>query len=246
MSIESRFGRRTLLRGASLAALSLVAGCGGGSESGTAPASREFAFDFNDGQQEWAFAATDLPLDYAPDIYELASSLSALPAPLDGSRRGLMVQGHNRSDDLFLFVKRRVSGLTPGTRYRAAFDVEFASDAPSSFAGIGGPPGLAVTVKAGVNGTEPVPVVQAGYYRFNLDKGNQSVGGADALVLGDVGIPGDKAVYQLKRLQSDANGLAVQTDAAGSLWLFVGFDSGFEGKSVLYLTRVGVRLTPLS
>ena len=71
----------------------------------------------------WEVGFADLPADYDPSIYELDSGHRALPEGLESA--GIYIQGHNRSDDLFMFLKRRVDGLVPMASYEVA--VELAS-----------------------------------------------------------------------------------------------------------------------
>ena len=85
----------------------LLTGCLGGGSSG----STEFEYTFEDGDEGWVADFADLPADYDPAIYELESSWEPLPEPLEG--HGMYMQGHNRSDDLFMFLVRRVDGLEP-------------------------------------------------------------------------------------------------------------------------------------
>ena len=43
----------------------------------------------------------------------------------------------------------------------------------------------------------------------------------------------------------DGRSIEVVADEAGSLWLFVGTDSGFEGLTQVFFGRIGVRLEPV-
>ena len=47
--------------------------------------------------------------------------------PLTGSD-SLFITGNNQSDDLFMFFKRRVTGLQPNGRYRVTFALEFVTN----------------------------------------------------------------------------------------------------------------------
>lgn len=197
-------------------------------------------FDFSDGSQGWVAEFADYPAG-AESSYELSSGYRQLPAPLN-SRSGLLISGQNHSDDLFMYLKRRVSGFEANADYQVSFVVEFATDVPSGCGGIGGSPGESVFVKTGASNVEPITVLdQLGYLRMNIDKGNQANGGVNAIVIGNVAnstlCEQDIRRYEIKQLRSSGSVL-VTTDETGSAWLLVGTDSGFEGGTTLYYTRI--------
>ena len=160
-----------------------------------------------------------------------------------------MVQGHNRSDDLFMYIKKQLTALQPDTLYSIVIEVEFANDAPAGAFGIGGPPGEALFVKVGASTEEPVPVEgEMGgepYFQLNVDKGSQSEGGKNAIVVGDgAKLENEEfGVYELKTLNNAGEPLEIKSDADGNIWIFVGTDSGFEGKTILYYTGINAVLT---
>jgi hypothetical protein len=85
-----------------------------------------------------------------------------------------------------MFVKRRVRGLESNENYLVDFEVIISSEAKADCVGIGGSP--AIALEAGASTIEPVAVADTdGFLRMNVDKGNQSVGGGDAKVLGNIG-----------------------------------------------------------
>jgi hypothetical protein len=152
----------------------------------------------------------------------------------------LFCSGNNHSDDLFMFWKGKIGGLEPNRTYRVRFTVEIATSAPRGCVGIGGAPGEGVTVKAGSSSIEPEAVAVSGTYRMNVDKGEQSSGGADAAAIGDIAnsqLCGEEPRWEIKELSGER---AIETvaDKEGTLWLYVGTDSGFEGTTSLYFTRI--------
>ncbi|WP_266368910.1 hypothetical protein [Tellurirhabdus rosea] len=195
--------------------------------------------EFRNSAESWSGDFADYD-EQQKDIMEFSFKHDFLPAPLDRSKKALMITGHNRSDDMFMFVKRKVTGLQPNTTYRLIFEVELASQYPEDGIGIGGSPGGSVYLKAGASATEPAKVKKGTFFDFNLDKGNQAVGGRDAVLLGNVGIPGSDYSYKLIQRKNSEQGFAVTTNAQGELWLFVGTDSGFEGQTTLYYNRIKV------
>lgn len=195
-------------------------------------------FSFEEGSSGgWRAGFADYPAG-DEDFFELSSGVERLPAPLDGTV-GLALNGSNRSDDLFMYITRRLDGFLPDTRYALDFEITFATDAPSGCVGIGGAPGESVTLKAGATVIEPAAIDDGtGFLSMNIDKGVQSAGGSDAVALGNVANSSDCAEggadYELKTLDNADMPFTVTTDESGTLWVLFGTDSGFEGVTRLY------------
>ena len=198
----------------------------------------EFTYSFENGEQGWLTGFADLPANFELSAFELDSGHRPLPAGLDGS--GMYLQGHNRSDDLFMFLKRQVEGLRPGTVYTTTVSLDLATNVPAGLVGIGGSPGESVYVKAGASAVEPVVEEDvAGHLRMNIDKGNQASEGEAMINLGNVAHPevtGDE--YKIKTLNNQERQFEVVSDDEGRIWLIVGTDSGFEGLSTVYYARI--------
>ncbi len=210
-------------------------------------------FDFNKGLQGFKVFFTDYPSKpLSPSepptrkAYELAWGEKNLPAPLDTSKKGLLIEGHNYSDDLRMVAKKQIRGLKPNTTYKIDVAVSFATNAPSKAVGIGGAPGESVFLKIGASSIEPKPVVVASddhYYRMNLDIGNQSTKGPHGRAIGNIANGTPRTTYKVKTIQTKANQhLTAKTDNQGRLWILFGTDSGFEGKTSLYYTKLSVQL----
>lgn len=197
----------------------------------------EDRFDFAAGANGWQAGFADYPVG-SEAFYELSAGVETLPPPLE-TLKGFRLTGNNHSDDLFMFIKKRFTGLAPNSRYSLRFQVTFATNVPRGCAGIGGSPGESVTVKAGATATEPAAQDDGnGFYVMNIDKGNQSAGGGNAVVLGDFANSEDCESadfdYELKTLDNSHAPFIVSTDAEGALWVFFGTDSGFEGTTTIY------------
>ena len=119
-------------------------------------AEAEFSFNFEDDAEGWTVGFADLPVNQDQSIYELDSGHRPLPDGLEGS--GVYIQGHNRSDDLFMFLKRQVGGLRPNATYAVSVSIDLATNVPAGSFGIGGSPGESVFVKAGASTVEPETV----------------------------------------------------------------------------------------
>lgn len=217
--------------------------CSGGYEQ-----EYQFEYTFEDDQQGWTTDFADLPADYDPAIYELDSGWGELPSGLEGN--AIFLSGHNRSDDLFMFLKVQADGLKPNTSYQAEFIIELASNVPEGLMGIGGSPGESVFVKAGATTNEPEVITETdGWLRVNIDKGNQASEGEDMINLGTIANPnidldtftGEE--YALMTLTSEGRTFEVTSDDQGRAWLIAGTDSGFEGPTGVYYSRISAQLT---
>lgn len=200
-----------------------------------------FTYDFQADAEGWTGDFADYPAG-EEEAYGLEFSHSPLPEPLDNTEGSLKLTGRNHSDDLFMFVKKQVTGLIPNTVYRLDFEVEFASNVADGQFGIGGSPGESVYLKAGAAPAEPQKEEdELGWYRLDIDKGNQASDGQDMIVIGNFANGTDKNVYTLKSLSTSAP-LTVTTNSEGSLWLLFGSDSGFEGETTIYINRIKAEL----
>ena len=78
---------------------------------------------------------------------------------------------------------------------------------------------------------------------MNLDKGGQSQGGEDAVVLGTIAKPDDGTdEYVLIERDNSGSPLLTMSDENGRVWVFVGTDSGFEGTTALYYTHIKITM----
>ncbi len=199
-------------------------------------------WNFETDAQGWEGNFADYPAG-REEFFELEFRYSPLPAPLDTAQGSLMLSGANRSDDLFMYVTRRITGLLPETVYNISFFVQFASNVPDNRPGIGGSPGESVYVKAGATNAEPGRIRDdMDYYRMDIDKGNQSQGGDDMIVIGDFSNNTDQQVYTLKSVTNDEQGFSVLSNESGELWIIVGTDSGFEGTTTIHYNYIRVEL----
>lgn len=246
MSFNMLTKRRFLVRMRALAALMLWF-CA----FMTAPSladEREIVFHSSAVAHGWVAGYADYPEGVAYD-WNFRFGYGRLPRELGRAQNAVYLSGDNHSDDLFMFLKRRITGLGPQTAYAVTITVAFATNAPRECSGIGGAPGESVFVKAGATTIEPLAVrAPDGYYRMNIDKGNQDESGKDAATIGNIAnrqTDCESDTYEFKTLRSKEGRLRARTDSAGGLWLLVGTDSGFEGTTRIYLTKVSVVLRRL-
>jgi hypothetical protein len=198
------------------------------------------SWNFANSTEGWTGDFADYPIG-EEDFYELVFEHDTLPPPLDNSQMALKLSGNNHSDDLFMFVKKKVSGLEPNTIYYLTFTVEFATNVPNGTMGTGGSPGESVYVAAGATITEPVKVAdQNNYYGMNISKCNQSRNGDDMVVIGNLANGTDQPVYTLKTV-SNEKPFHVTSGPEGEMWIIIGTDSGFEATTIIYYNSIKVR-----
>ncbi len=200
---------------------------------------QQFSYSFENDMNGWIADFADYPVG-EEQFYELNSGHDTLPNPLDGSQGALMITGNNHSDDLFMFIKRKVTGFLPHQQLRITFQVEFASDAPNGSIGVGGSPAESVYVKVGASGIEPEKITDGNDYRMNIDKGNQSNGGTDMIAIGNVANGDTKFIYRLVNRNNADSPVSVTANEDGEVWLILGTDSGFEATTTLYYNSIVV------
>jgi hypothetical protein len=213
------------------------------------PQPLNFEFSFQNSDDNFITGFADYP-EGSEEQYQLTGGWSDLPEhdSLDTDDRGIMLHGANGSDDLFMFVKRRL-GSTDGVEaevvYRLDMSIKLASENGSGCAGAGGAPGESNFFKAGASNTEPEAIASDGFMQMTIDKGQQSNGGADALTVGDLANGTDSCsadVWRYKNLHLDE--FYVKSSATGDIWLLLGTDSGYEGITTYYFSEISVDLTP--
>jgi hypothetical protein len=206
--------------------------------------------DFSSGSSGWLPEFSDY--NFGTADLQRAAEIRALPEEIGVEASAYFLQSDNHSDDLFMYLKKPLGfgeGIVPGASYEVEFLVEFASAAPSGCSGVGGAPGESVVLKAGASAVEPVAILSDQGLRLNLDKGAQSENGRDAVIAGNVanGIPCEESQGQYVLLEKRARlPQPVVAGDTGELWIFFGTDSGFEGLTRLYYSRVVALLTRVS
>ncbi|MBZ2207378.1 hypothetical protein [Massilia soli] len=231
---------RSILVAGAVASASLLAACGGSSLDEQTP---QILTTFASSVDGWQGAYADY--DAATEPTDVVWQTRALPLPLSGN--AYYTGGTNRSDDLFIYSKKKFGGYKPSSQYKLSFEIEIVTNQSSGCVGVGGAPGESVYVVAGAAPSEPKTVLANGSYVVNLDRGNQATPGPASQVLGNVAntVPDcGPQVYQPKILKSSAP-LTVKSDASGNIWIYFGIDSGFEAKSTVFYKSIKVAVAPM-
>ncbi len=203
-------------------------------------------YTFENDNEGWVYGYSDYPstlsLNDSLVLYQMLYGHATLPASIVPAQKGLRIKGMNRSDDLFMYVKKNLSGLVPNTLYKITFEIEMASNAPTNAVGVGGAPGEAVTLKAGAKAYEPKNIKDnLNHYRLNIDKANQKDTGIDMQILGNIGVADDTKNYTLIT-RSSPTPFSASTNSDGKIWIIIGTDSGYEGLTDLYYSNIKLKL----
>ena len=200
----------------------------------------QYEYNFSAGAEGWIGDFADYPNEPSVEqFYQLELSHTGLPAPLNTTDGALRLSGINKSDDLFMFIKKKITGLEAGKKYTVNLAIDFATDVANNMVGIGGSPGESVFVKAGAVALEPKKMINTSenWFRMNIDKNNQSNSGNDMKVIGNFANGTNVNTYTIKQL-STITPITVQANPQGEIWLVVGTDSGFEGRTTIYYNSV--------
>lgn len=189
----------------------------------------------------WTGHFADLPANYDQESYSLKFNHRTIPIRGGTIKKGLLLSGINRSDDLFMYAKKKIGrqeGLLPNTTYSLEMEISFYTNTDPGLIGAGGAPGESVYVKAGASAAEPKEEIVDGNLRMNIDKGEQASSGTAAVVIGNVAKEqASNGQYEQKTVKM-AEPLKATTNNQGELWIFFGTDSGFEGQTTLYYSDI--------
>ncbi|WP_299073590.1 hypothetical protein [uncultured Paraglaciecola sp.] len=198
----------------------------------------EFVFDFNTENFSAAAIFSDYP-EGEETFYELDSGYENLPSTFSDIK-GWRLVGNNHSDDLFMGITLPIDGLFATTLYQATLTVDIVSNISKNCVGIGGAPGESVYVNLAASKDEPINTLDNNMYRLNIDIGNQSQSGTEGVVVGNIANSvecGLDPIYEKKTLTM-TDIIDVMSDNEGGLWITAGFDSGFEGKTEVFITKI--------
>jgi len=202
----------------------------------------EFQFAVLD--PEWQAGFADVLVDQEDEVGFIGERRN-LPGELGNPRPAMYLRGDNISDDLFMYWKRRLTGLTPSTTYDVTVGVEYASNFPQGCT-VGN--AVSVWIKAGLSEEEPQRILMPdGYYRMNIDKGEQSASGPTIINLGDIrnsqGGCDPNALYGINSRRSEIRHFRITSSPVGAVWVIMGTESGFEAPHDIYFMRLRYEFT---
>ena len=201
----------------------------------------EFKWTFNAGSEGWTGDFADYPVG-EEETYQLYFGYDSLPLPLDDSQGALLLSGNNHNNNLFMFVKKRITVLKPNTVYYATFTIEIATNEPGNELNAATVPGGQIYIGAGATPVEPRKVVEeSNLYGLNIGKCDENKDGEDMVVMGNIVNDADEPVYTLKTITNEKPFHCV-TNEKGELWIIVAVDSGVSTTTEVYYNSIQVNL----
>jgi hypothetical protein len=193
------------------------------------------SYDFTLSPWGWEAGYTGYPVSETPEgdtIYNFETDYTDSPFS-EGDGMALRLTCNNESGEIFMYVKKKVSGLHPNTTYSIVYSIGVLSEAVL---------GDGVMLKAGASFVEPQKVIHDGHYELNLDKGDYQESGGNLVLLGELGGPFDGAGYLYNSFSnaSAPRRFTAKTNNIGELWLIVGTESRVPGINTVYYSEVQV------
>ncbi|GLU51945.1 hypothetical protein [Dyadobacter frigoris] len=222
---------------AKLVLLISLYGCSGEKRNDVNPV-RTMTSEFEEDTEGWI---GDYALYNRIDTTKIAFLMErdSLPAAIDSLKFSLRMEATNSGDSIFLFIKKKIVGLNPEKTYNVSFDINIGTDYPD----LAKATGTIISLKAGASSTEPVKILNGGYYNVSIKKGLWNVDGSEMAILGDITNGIGRTTYQLVNRNSSSKNISVKPDANGVIWVCVGEDTRYDKKTVLYFDNIKVVLT---
>ncbi|HEY0652328.1 MAG TPA: hypothetical protein VGD65_04330 [Chryseosolibacter sp.] len=197
-------------------------------------------FDFSQSQHGWQHGFAEYPTGVDDSTYY---ELKYAYQPEPGGSNSIMLSGNNRSTELFMYIKRKLEGLSPNTVYTLTFNVSLFSDAQQGLTGTVAA-GENVFLKVGATAIEPKSLIDRNRYIMNIDKGSLDESGNDMIAIGNLSVPSGSYTQINRTNSTNMNSpFRVKSNSRGEIWLIVGTDSGSSGKTTLYYSKIYLTLS---
>lgn len=205
-----------------------------------------FTFPFISSDQGWSGGFANYP---SVPVDSIGYHLHAAHDPLaynintDSTRMSMYISGNSLNNQLFMFLKRKITGLKPSATYEVMFTVRLASNLPTKQPTTPATLGELTHVRIGAMPEEPVLTAVDNVYRITLGEEILDTSGTQLLTIGSVAVTSStKAYTMITRNNTSATAVRATTNEAGELWLVVGTQGTASGKVTLYYTQIDVLL----
>jgi hypothetical protein len=212
--------------------IALLNGCADSGDEGIQVFSASFRF--SESQNAWSGGFAD---------YKVADSLASelhfgyenLPSNLATNQKSLMLSGKNVGENLIMFIKKKITGLSPNSEYTLVYDITFASDAQ-----VGVASGDSVQLMAAAFTYEPIAKKVGEYYRLAL--ANSGYNQNDLLQIGTIGNTSSQG-YDFVTAGNATSAypyIIGRTNSNGEMWLYIGTNSFYKDLTTIYFSYINV------
>jgi hypothetical protein len=192
---------------------------------------------FESSIEEWQASMAEYSSNMLPtDTNFLNLKHSRLPTGLDTTRYALRIFNKIPDVKMFSYIKKQISGLSPGHVYQVSFEISMGTNIAQNSAA-----GSSIFLKAGASPNEPL--TDSKTFSFNLDKGNAGQDGKRMVVLGDISNELNRGGYALVQKTSSGKSVQVEADAEGKIWLCIGTDAAYTGTIVYFYDSIKCTIT---
>lgn len=199
-----------------------------------------YTWDFEQSYDGWTAGFSDYSDSNSVNM-GLFDSLTLIPyASSSLNNKGIAIGGDNTSDDLFIFLKKKITGLLPNSTYKVTFNIGFATEMSSQIF-----IGECALIKVGGSSYEPLSdtIGHNGYYQMNIDKGNQQQDGPDMKKISCTHHDSSYSYNHYYRFDTNnINGpiVNITTNSQGEMWVIIGNEMSHEFYTKLFYDDITI------
>ncbi len=201
---------------------------------------------FENDAEGWEALFADYPQGLEDSLKLSFDYGSFFPSELIGDVKAIIQTGYAANSDLFMFIKKQISGLEPEKQYAVVFNIELYAQLNQEYEGDIEQENKGSFLKSGVFTDEPGVILADGTGEtpdtlvpdFQIGEANEA--GLDMINVGklEYTIPGATPVINFG--SSVENPVNVMSDADGKVWLVLGVDTNIPVYMSIYYSNITV------
>jgi len=181
-----------------------------------------------------------LKLSFTHDNFTVSESFGPVSAVIQS--------GYATNSDLFMYIKRQISGFVPNKTYNVFFSLELYAQLNENFAGDLDNPSKGSFLKAGILENEPDTTIvddadNPGKKKVitNFSKGEDQIAASNMAYLGKIEHTGMDDPPLLLIATSDGYSLLGTADDEGKMWVMIGIDTNQPLYQSIYYSFIGIQ-----
>lgn len=169
-----------------------------------------------------------------------------------GEVTAVVQSGYATNSDLFMYIKRQISGFKPNTSYQVVFTLELLAQLNVDFNGDLSDEYYGSFLKAAVYTEEPDTLIVDDIENpgkktvtTNFDKGNGRTTGPNMALIGKLEYSNVDESPQILIGSSKQDDLIGTTDSEGKMWMMIGVDTNQPIYQSIYYSFIGIEFREL-